>query len=339
MAEQSLLSIIITSYTTERLKDVYELLDSVKAQTYSNIETIFVAERSVELLDRVRAYAGGKDGLKVIFNDGQMGLSAARNLGIKAARGDIIAFVDDDALLFPDWAEEVVKSYADDSIIGVTGPAFPMWENESAADWFPEELYWIAGCTAWCDWNEIKEVRNAWGQGMSFRKEAFQVAGPFLAEIGFDKGRYRRGLLTEDVGDDVELSLRVKAKTGKRIVANPGVRLRHRVYGHRLSWRFIIKRAYWIGRSRRMLKRLYREIETDKDLLDQEHQLLKRILTRLFPKILEGFFHNPTIAWRQLRVTVITLTFVTLGYYSHLLHTPFKRQQTTTIFTLRGGNR
>lgn len=337
MAEQPLLSIIITSYTTERIGDTFELLNSVKAQTYSNLETIFVAERSVELLNKVKSYASEKDALnlKVVFNDGEAGLSAARNLGIKEAEGNIIAFVDDDALLFPDWAEEMVKAYEDNSVIGVTGPAFPLWEDESMS-WFPEEFYWIVGCTAWCNWNEMREVRNAWGQGMSFRKEAFQLAGPFLTEIGFDVGRYRQGLFTVDVGDDVELSLRVRAKTGKNIVFNPSVRLWHRVHGHKLSWKFIITRAYWIGRSRRMMKRFYPEAEKGKDLLSQEHKLLKRILTRLFPSILKTFSINPVTAWRKLRVTITALTFVTLGYYSHLVPTPSNRQKITTTFTLSG---
>ena len=56
MAEQPLLSIVVTSYTTERLNDIYELLDSVKTQTYSDIETIFVAERSTELCDKIKIH-------------------------------------------------------------------------------------------------------------------------------------------------------------------------------------------------------------------------------------------------------------------------------------------
>ena len=63
---------IITSYTTERLKDIFELLDSIKSQTLltqqtqrtqSTIEVIFVAERSRELYERVKAYAEGKSHL------------------------------------------------------------------------------------------------------------------------------------------------------------------------------------------------------------------------------------------------------------------------------------
>ncbi|MCL0036315.1 glycosyltransferase family 2 protein [Dehalococcoidia bacterium] len=50
------MSIIITSYTTERLGDIYELLNSIKAQSYPDIETIFIAEHSKELYERVKEY-------------------------------------------------------------------------------------------------------------------------------------------------------------------------------------------------------------------------------------------------------------------------------------------
>jgi glycosyltransferase involved in cell wall biosynthesis len=165
VVKQPLLSIIITSYTIERSRDIYELMNSIKAQTYPNIETIFVAESSAELFDKVKIYAAENNNINitVVFNDGEPGLSAARNLGIKEAKGDIIAFVDDDTVLFNDWAEEMVKTYTDDSIIGVTGPAFPLWEDEEAGKWFPEEFYWVISCTAWSGWSDVRRVRNAWG--------------------------------------------------------------------------------------------------------------------------------------------------------------------------------
>ena len=83
--------------------------------------------------------------------------------------------------------------------------------------------------------------------------------------------------------------------------------------------------AYSVGYQRRMLKKLYPKANSGTDLLGQEHQLLKRILFRLLPDILGDFFTNPVIAWRRLSVTITVLFFVTLGYYSHLLH-PFRKE-------------
>ena len=60
MNDKPSLSVIITSYTTERMRDIYELLDSIKMQSYTAVETIFVAEQTKELLDKVNHYAGRK---------------------------------------------------------------------------------------------------------------------------------------------------------------------------------------------------------------------------------------------------------------------------------------
>jgi len=49
-------SIITTSYTLDRLKDITELLDGMHAQTYKNIETLVITERSPELNESIKAY-------------------------------------------------------------------------------------------------------------------------------------------------------------------------------------------------------------------------------------------------------------------------------------------
>lgn len=298
------LSIVITSYTMDRFKDICDLFDSIKLQTYPNLEVIFVAERSRELYEKAKEHGERirLPGFKVLWNDGEPGLSAARNLGILNAKGDIIGFVDDDVVLFPNWAEEVVKSFDDDSIIGVTGPALPLWEDEKSMSWFPEEFYWIISCTAWFDCNEKREVRNAWGMNMAFKKEAFELCGLFQNEYGFHKGLF---------AEDNEFSLRVKAKTGKKIIFCPEMKLWHRVHKYRISLKFIKERAYWIGRSRRNLRRIYRN---NRDLLGTEHELLRRILTRLFPRAAKRVVRNPLAALRSLWVAIVALFFVGLGY-------------------------
>jgi len=319
VTDNPFLSIVITAYTAERLDDIYELLNSIKEQTYVHIETIFIVERSKELMEKIHSY-GVKNNipnLKVILNDGESGLSAARNVGINHASGDIIAFVDDDVLLCLDWAEKMVEAYKDDAIIGVTGPAFPLWEDTSMA-WFPKEFYWIISCTAWDTEDHIKEVRNAWGMNMSFKREAFEKAGVFSNEFGFHKG---------PMAEDNEFSLRIKEKTGKKIMYMPDVKLWHRVHKYRLSWEFIRERSYWIGCSRRMIKRIKTEKQSDgTNILSPEQRLLNRIFTQTFPDMIKKLFTKPVIAGRISRLSITALTFVALGYYSHLTPDLLKRK-------------
>jgi glycosyltransferase involved in cell wall biosynthesis len=295
--EHPRVSIIVTSYSVERLKDLCELLDSANKQTYDNLETIVVAEGSTELLDRIRDYVSLKQlrNVNVLFNDGQRGLSEARNLAITKATGDFLAFADDDVVLAPDWAEEIAETFiGDEAVIGLTGSAAPLADDDSAV-WLPKELDWLLSCTGWCDWNDVRDVRNVWGMNMAFRREAFQSCGFFPTNLG-----YHRGPMAEDVG----FSMIVRLKTRKRIVFNPDVKVWHKVHG-RLSWSFIIERAYWIGHSRRMLKEHFAEGNYE-DLLSQEHELLRRVITRLLPTI----FNN----MRRFTVTLVVLSCVALGY-------------------------
>ena len=321
--EQAKVSIVITSYTIERLRDITELLDSIQAQTYQNIETLVVTERSPELADSIRKYIAekGYPRMQVLYNEGEWGASSARNLALGQAKGDIIAFVDDDAIPFPDWAEEIVKIYADDSsVIGVTGPILPLWEEESM-NWFPREFYWVFSCTTW-DVAEITEVRSGYGTNLSFRREAFE-GELFRTSLGV-KGRGQSGW-AEPGAEEVELALRIRRKTGKRIVYNPQVRVKHKVYRYRLRTGFITRRAYWEGYGKAMLNQWYRH--AGKAVLSTEYELLRRILFRLFPQSLIHLFRQPVIALRRLWLMVLVLSCVAGGYLSYRLSSLWGRSQ------------
>jgi glycosyltransferase involved in cell wall biosynthesis len=319
-----LVSIVTTAYTPVRLKDVTELLDSLNAQNYKETETLIVAERSVELAESVRQYIADKGypNMRVLFNEGEWGLSSARNLAIREARGDVIAFVDDDALPFPDWVEQMVEVYAEDgSAVGVTGPILPLWQDKSM-DWFPRELYWIFSCT-YRDMDEKVRVRNGYGTNLSFRREAFASGERFKTALGVrgwgQKGWQKPG------AEEVEFSLRVRRRTGKHIVYHPRVRVRHRVYRYRFRAGFIARRAYWEGYAKAMLNRWYRADGKKEKVLSTEYELLRRILLRCLPRTLGHLFLQPSVAWRQLRAVVIVLSCVTGGYLSYGFLNLFKR--------------
>ena len=306
------LSVVVTSYSTERLKDIYDVLDSLKAQTLRGMETLFVAEKSQDLCQQVEAYAESSAMLvRTIFHEGPLGMSGARNLGIREATGSIIAFIDDDALAFPEWASCIVKTFADESIIAVTGPAMPLWVDGETA-WLPKELYWIIGCTDWVQLDSLEDARNVWGMNMAFRREAFELAGAFSTDIG---GVHSQRLH----GEEVELSLRVRSKTGKRIVYNPEVRVMHKVYSGRLSLRWIAKTSYWIGYTRRVLQEVSQQYALREDFLTTERGLLARITLRLLPRALVGLVVRPWSSLRVLWVAGVALSFASLGYFRRLL--------------------
>ena len=306
------ISIITPCYTMDRFKDLTELLASVQVQAYKNVEMLIVVERSPQLAERIREHRLERKypDMRVLYREGPPGVSSSRNLAIGRAKGDIVAFVDDDAVLFPDWAEETAKTYNEDStVIGVTGPILPLWEKESMR-WFPREFYWIFSCTYW-DMTEKTEVRNGYATNLSFRKEAFKSEGLFLTSMGV-KGRGQRGW-QEPGAEETEFSLRVRQRTGKRILYNPKIKVQHRVYGYRMTAEFITKRAYWEGYAKALLKHLHSS-SGETAVLSTEYSLLRRILFRLIPQMVGRLFRQPLVALRQLWLTLTVLSCVAAGY-------------------------
>ena len=241
------ISIIVTSYSADRLDDIRGLLQSIRRQIALNYEVVYVTERDRRLQRTVAEEIRGL-GLtaNVIHNEGNKGLAEARNLGASVASGDILGFVDDDVTLDPGWSRVVEETFrACPNVAGMTGPAYPDWDGRPAV-WLPFEFDWLIGCTRWFKSKVMVEVRNCWGMNMCFRKSVFERCGGFSPSTGYHRG---------EMAEDVEFSIRVRKTTGEKILYNPLMKVGSRVHPYRLSDRFIIERSWWIGKSRKCIKR------------------------------------------------------------------------------------
>jgi len=312
MKQNPLFSIVITSYTIERLEDIHELLESINNQTYENLEIIVVIEHSGDLFNQVSDYTEKLPYLntKVIRANGDSGASAGRNLGIAHSNGEIIAFIDDDAIPFPDWAERMIEIYEDDSIIGVTGPAYPLWKDKPAL-WLPQEFFWLINCNNWVNWTTVREVRNIWGMNASFRREAFDSGG-FEISLGPHGGGIEGW--KRHMPEEIELSVRIRERTGKRIVYSPQPKVSHKVYPYKLKFKYIMQSAYLMGFSKYLTKKLYSKSTDSEEILSQEKDLLWRIITKEPQHLIKEIIYHPYLAWRRFMTVVITLTAVAFGY-------------------------
>src|SRR3954466_11037799 len=91
-------SVIICAYTEKRWRDLNAAVDSLRQQSLRPTEVIVVADHNPELYRRVR---GEIRGVIAVENQETHGLSGARNSGLAVATGDLIAFLDDDAIAEP----------------------------------------------------------------------------------------------------------------------------------------------------------------------------------------------------------------------------------------------
>jgi len=238
-------SIVICTYTAARWQDLIAAVESVRAQPVSAHEIIVVVDYNPSLLERVCRQIPG---VVVVENSEARGLSGARNSGIAAAGGAIIAFLDDDAIAAPDWLERLRERYTDPRVIGVGGAIRPLWQGGRPA-WFPEEFDWVVGCTYRGMPRATAPVRNLIGCNMSFRREVFQSIGGFRSGIG------RVG--TRPVGcEETELCIRAGQHWPDRaLIYEPHAYVDHRVPLGRARWDYFCSRCYAEGCSKALLAR------------------------------------------------------------------------------------
>lgn len=235
-------SVVICTWTGARWQELCEAVRSVAQQSHPPLETIVVVDHDDQLLSRARAELGD---VTVIPNTETRGLSGARNSGLAIARGDVVAFLDDDALAAPDWLRLLAAEYEDESVLGVGGAIEPVWEKQPR--WFPAEFRWVVGCTYRGLPTERAAVRNLIGASMSFRRELFSELGGFRHGIG------RLG--TRPVGcEETDFCLRVeRAYPDGRFIYQPLALVDHRVPAHRARWRYFLARCYGEGLSKSLI--------------------------------------------------------------------------------------
>jgi GT2 family glycosyltransferase len=238
-------SVIICAYTERRWSDLVGAVGSVAAQRPAPHEIIVVSDHNLALLERARRELPAA---VVIANEQEQGLSGARNSGVGEARGEIIAFLDDDAVAAPDWLVHLVAPYDDRRVIGVGGTAEPMWPGARPA-FMPHEFDWLVGCTYRGMPETTEPVRNLIGANMSLRRDVFDAVGGFRADVG------RVG--TRPVGcEETELCIRARQCLPRsEIIFEPRARVRHHVTPERANRRYFRARCWAEGLSKAVVAR------------------------------------------------------------------------------------
>jgi glucosyl-dolichyl phosphate glucuronosyltransferase len=238
-------SVIICAYTDRRWSVLVDAVASALGQDPAPLEVVLVIDHNDELLGRARAELG--DRITVIPNAQQQGLSGARNSGVARAAGDVVAFLDDDAVARPGWLASLTEAYASAAhVIGTGGVALPRWET-GKPEWFPDEFLWVVGCTYRGLPLEVAPIRNPIGANMAFRRAACEEAGGFSHGIG-RVGKTPLGC------EETELSIRVRAGNhGATILQVPGAEVDHLVTAERVRWQYFRSRCWAEGLSKALV--------------------------------------------------------------------------------------
>ena len=181
------ISVVVCSYNGERT--IRECLEGLLSLDYPNFEVIVVDDGSTDATSAIARDYGFR-----LITTGNLGLSNARNVGMQAASGEIIAYLDDDACPDPHWLTYLAATFLSTDYAGVGGP------NLTPPGDGP-----IASCVARAPGNPVhvlltdQEAEHIPGCNMAFRKGCLEAIG------GFDP-RFRVA------GDDVDVCWRLQQR-------------------------------------------------------------------------------------------------------------------------------
>ena len=203
------ISIIIPVYNGEETLGL--CLDSIARLDYpaDKFEVLVIDNGSTDTSVRIAETHGAR----ILYEHSQKSSYAARNQGIIAAKGDLLAFTDADCIVTPAWLKNLVTNW-DDNSIGCFAGEIQAYQPQTLVEKFSDRIGILRQYgTIACTYLPYAQTANA-----AYRKEVFDKLGLFIPEI-FS-------------GGDAEISWRMQQKLGLGIQLIPEALVYHK---HRTS--------------------------------------------------------------------------------------------------------
>lgn len=267
-------SVVVATYDGERLSNLIGAIESLRTQTVAPAEIIVAVDRNPALEEVLR---NELDSITVVANERHPGAGGARNSGAAVARGEFLAFLDDDAIAVDDWIERIEASFANPQIIGVGGYIDPWWLT-APPTWFPPEFGWVVGCS-YTGLPEVRgPVRNVISANMAIRRNLFEQLGGFRQAFG------KQGDRSEP--EETDLCIRAGCAWPERIwLFDPEIRVRHRVPKARTEFGYFVRRCLNEGIGKASLAGLVGQ----RDALSEESAYARKVLPRGVARELRTF--------------------------------------------------
>jgi GT2 family glycosyltransferase len=293
-------SVVICAYTLDRWHALEASVQSCFDQTEPPSEIVVVIDYNDELFDRARAAFGTGN---VVKNSSAKGLSGARNSGVAASSGEVVAFLDDDAFADPTWLEELTKPLINPLVCGTGGWVVPFWETGEAR-WFPETFYWILGCSYSGLPMTDAPIRNPIGASMAIRRGVFDAVGGFTSGIG------RIGA-TPLGCEETELCIRYATQhPNEYFMLARRALVHHRVPSSRLNWHYFWTRCWAEGLSKAAVSSL---VGSNSGLAAERSHLVTAI-PREIARSLRSIFDEPRAALTRASLIVAGTLIAAAGF-------------------------
>ncbi len=239
------ISISVIICTHNRAELLRKALESIVNQDFpkEHYEILVVDNASTDHTKEVAKAFLGAANLRYVY-EGRLGLCIARNSGWQAARGEYVAYFDDDAIALPGWLSAVQEGFSMAPDVGIVGgPAAPIWE-ESPPSWLTVHL---AGALSIINYGPTsKRIEDVYketliGTNMAIARKVLEEVGGFHPSLD----RVGENLLSNG---DLYLQKEV-IRRGYGCYYNPNMAIDHLVPAARLRRSWFIKRFYWQGIS------------------------------------------------------------------------------------------
>lgn len=243
-----MISVIISSYN--RADYIINALNSLYNQSVnrSEYEVIVVDNNSTDnteslCLDYIASHT---DANIVFLKETSQGSSYSRNAGARAAKGELLTFIDDDAVAFPDFLEKILAFFAaHPEAGGLGGPIIPQY-IPAEPEWMS---YYVSSLVAKFDYSdrvtEFSATRYPFEPNMTVTRKAFFDINGFDTSLPGVVGKLRIG------GEGKDFFFRMKA-LGYRIFYDPAVKVHHVVEVKKLTPEYLYRVASGQGRGERV---------------------------------------------------------------------------------------
>lgn len=168
------------------------------------------------------------------------GKSHALNTGIRGSQGDVLAFMDDDVVVQPDWLQNLTVALHDGQWAGAGGRILPDWHCAPPRWLSPDSPQAAGPLVAFHPMPEAGQIFAApIGTNMAFRREMFEKYGLFRTDLGPRPGSELRN-------EDTEFGERLLA-AGERLRYEPSALVYHPVAQNRLRKEYFL--AWWLNKG------------------------------------------------------------------------------------------
>ncbi len=230
------ISVVIATFKhNKRDYELLKLLASLLSQNQEFIGEIIVIDNGISISQNTKKLMSEKSVL--FIGEPIIGLSRARNVGIREAKYEIISFLDDDVVVDSMWSTSIIHAFKNNEILCVGGAIIDQHFDKNRPNWLTPYFSKFLFNRIPPKSNFQKSPYYAIGANMSFKRRIFEDFGLFEEELG----RKGRCLLS---GEDTEFIGRLPQN---RVWLETNCIVYGNIPCEKMTRRYMLKRIFWQG--------------------------------------------------------------------------------------------